>query len=108
MRPRVGKFHVGRWYSTFVACSPQNYLELNDVYRSNTGLLRYQIEKRKDLKSLYRTRPTFYEQKAKPVMGAGGDQLNKTIRKILNRNIIICVQMRDLRAKIDFHFVDPT
>ena len=60
IKPRVGKFYVGRWFHATWGAKPSAVKDVQDVFLQNTGVLRFMTTKIRSPNKFYKPRSTFY------------------------------------------------
>lgn len=60
IKPRVGKFYLGRWLHVTWGAKTTGVKEVQDVLLHNTGVLRFMTTKLASQSKFYKPRSTFY------------------------------------------------
>jgi ribosomal protein S6 len=60
IKPRVGKFYVGRWFHVLWGAKPPAVKSIQDVMLQNTGVLRFMTTRVRSPSKLYRSRSSFF------------------------------------------------
>jgi len=62
IKPRVGKFFVGRWFQLRFNAAPESVALVQDLFNHNTGILRHIVQKTGKPSQLYCARTSFYPE----------------------------------------------